>query len=297
MDMKMKNLVLLLVLLSIPVEFVFGSDLFALLPKAEGWQQSEDPAVYSKVNLFEYIDGNCELYFSYGFVRLINAYYSRTSDPQREVTVDIYDMGKPLNAFGVYSSMTHPDYNYAAIGSEAIISPQQIRFWQGSYEIEIRSNFDENNQEILTTFARAIAQNIPESPGLQVFDWLPVQTRVPHSLKYVAKGFLGQDFLPGGIEALYTLNGEDAKGFVVDCGNANQARQYLKRLQAAQAVFEGADMKPFEAHFESYHKYSGYVWAGRFDSWLYGAISQLNPQNARLLANEILKILRSLPSQ
>jgi hypothetical protein len=98
-----------------------------LLPIVSDWQLAEEPKMYTPDNLYDYIDGNCELYFSYGFKSLVSASYKNDKAPEQTVTVDIYDMGTSLGAFGVYSSQSHPDYSFQAMGCEAIVSSQQSR--------------------------------------------------------------------------------------------------------------------------------------------------------------------------
>ncbi|MCK4890483.1 MAG: hypothetical protein KAS97_11180, partial [Candidatus Aminicenantes bacterium] len=72
------------------------------LPKdISGWKKSSTEGYYTPENLFEYINGNAELFISYGFRDLITFTYKK--DESTEITVDIFDMGNPANAYGVFS--------------------------------------------------------------------------------------------------------------------------------------------------------------------------------------------------
>jgi len=286
----MRILLLQFIFILFLFQLVFPSDsvtLSDLLPEIEGWKISDGPHLYNRDNLYEYINGNCELYFSYGFKELISAYYQDLTDPSREITVDIYDQGTVLNAFGVYSSMTHPDYDYAEIGNEAILSSQEIRFWQNRYEVEIRSNISDIAIETLANFARTISQKIPADQAIDEFQWLIKEDQILHTLKYVASGFLGQDFLPGGFEARYDLNGTNVKGFVIGCDDTVQTTKKLQQFFEAQNNFKDAEVKITDHGFQSYHQYIGYLVAKKYDRWLYGAISDSNFEVCHSLAERI----------
>lgn len=271
-----------------------GSDkMEKFLPIVNGWQLIESPKVYTHDNLYDYIDGNCELYFSYGFKSLVSASYKNDKAPEQTVTVDIYDMGTSLSAFGVYSSQSHRDYSYQAIGCEAIVSPQQIRLWQDRFQVEINSSA-ENSEEILSQMARAVSQNLPACQPLAELNWLPPQDQIPHTLKYVAEGFLGQNVLPGGLEALYKIDDQEVRGFAAKCENAEAAKLGLQKYAEAQRGFQGAEVQDKGNHFESYHQYTGYVWAGFAGPWFYGAISSRSADDCRKIAEAIGKNLQAV---
>jgi hypothetical protein len=266
-----------------------------LLPALADWKLAEKPALYTHDNLYDYIDGSCELYFSYGFKGLVSASYEYANDPEQRVTVDIYDMGSPLGAFGVYSSQSHPDYSFQALGCEAIVSSQQIRFWQDRFEVEINNGgVTENSEKLLTQMAQSVAEKLPACQPLTELNWLPQQNQVLHSLKYVADGFLGQDFLPGGFEAIYNIDSVEVRGFVVKCESGETAATSLKKYGEAQRGFQGAELQDRGEYFESYHQYSGHVWAGRQDNWFYGAISPRAIADSRQIAEAIGAHLRTV---
>jgi hypothetical protein len=293
----MRSPVILLIIIFTLFQSAFSSELItlqSLLPEINGWKSTESPHSYNKENLYEYINGNCELYFSYGFKELISAYYRNFADSSQEITVDIYDLGTALNAFGVYSSMIHPDYNYDEIGNEAIISSQEIRFWQDRYEIEIHSNFSETAVESMKYFAHTISQKIPTEKALAEFQWLIKEDQLPHTFKYVARGFLGQDSLPGGFEALYNLNGTVVKGFVVNCKDIEQSRGCLGQFLLAQNRVKEVELQTIEDGFQSYHQYTGYLLVKQYDRWLYGAISEANIEVCQLLTEKIMENLSSI---
>ncbi|NOZ60439.1 MAG: hypothetical protein GXO74_02050, partial [Calditrichaeota bacterium] len=57
--------------------------------------------VYDPENLFEYIDGGADIFLSFGFQQLQVRDFAFDS---LQFTVELYNMGTPLNAFGIYKS-------------------------------------------------------------------------------------------------------------------------------------------------------------------------------------------------
>jgi hypothetical protein len=83
----------------------------SLLPKEppKGWILAEGPRVFTKANLFEHINGQAELFFKYGFQRCTFAVYKDPNNPDRQIDLDIYDMGNVLQAFGIFSRFREED--------------------------------------------------------------------------------------------------------------------------------------------------------------------------------------------
>jgi len=70
-----------------------------------GWTE-ESRSTYDEKTIFEYIDGGAERYLRQGFRRL---YAARYVDAARdELTVDLYDMGKPENAAAIFADTRVP---------------------------------------------------------------------------------------------------------------------------------------------------------------------------------------------
>src|SRR4030065_1838222 len=90
------------------VSLTLGQDttqtsLRSLVPELKGWSLTEPPATFLPGTLFEYIDGAAENYLSYGFRELIVGNYKKGKSTA-SLTVEVYDMGDDLRAYGVYSS-------------------------------------------------------------------------------------------------------------------------------------------------------------------------------------------------
>jgi hypothetical protein len=214
-----------------------SGDMNAFFPEAgtlEGWTQQEKPKHYQSQNLYEYIDGEAELYLSYDFRELAAAGYFKGSPADTFITVDCYDMGDPLNAFGLYSNYRYPGYAYERIGTEGFVSDFGLTFVMGRYFVEIKSS---DTSETCRRAARKISQiisgRIPDRAEFppQVY-MMPASGQSSKTLKYFARDMLNQAFLPEGFEAKYAVGDGEATGFAVLFKTAKEAEEGLKKLKA-----------------------------------------------------------------
>jgi len=114
--------------------------ILALLPQpdaAAGWAWREQPRTYAPDTLYEYINGAADLYLSYGFEEVAVADYVQTEGADGWITVDIYDMGAPLHAFGIYGSERPPDVEAFPVGAQGYVCEGLIAFWQGDYYVKV----------------------------------------------------------------------------------------------------------------------------------------------------------------
>ena len=207
----------------------------------KGWEWEGKPKHYTPQNLYEIIDGEAELYISYGFKELASLLYYRGSAEDTFFVVDIYDMGSALNAFGLYSGFRHPDYRFENIGTEGFVSDYGIKFYKGNYLVDIKvGEFSEKCRRAAWIATGTIAKRIRE-PGraLELIDLLPAENQVPRTLRYIQKEMLNQGFLPGGIEARFTIEGGEVTGFVVVFDSVTAAMRGFNELKAFYAVSGG----------------------------------------------------------
>jgi hypothetical protein len=228
-----------------------------------GWKWEGKPKHYNPQNLYEIIDGEAELYISHGFKELASLLYYRGSAEDTFFVVDIYDMGGALNAFGLYSGFRHPDYRFENIGTEGFVSDYGIKFYKGDFLVDIKvSEFSEKCRRAAWAAAETIARRIRESGRpLETLDWLPAENQVPRTLRYIQKEMLNQGFLPGGIEARYTIEGGEASGFVVEFDSASSALRGFNELKAFYAGSTGLlNVRiPGELSFSAKTPYRGYT--------------------------------------
>ncbi|HQG46470.1 MAG TPA: hypothetical protein PLG50_12495, partial [bacterium] len=201
--------------------------LTSLLPAPladKGWRFDLEPQSYSPDNLFEYIDGEAELYNDYHFVGMVTAAYIKGSDMALSYTVDISELASPLDAFGLYSRHRTPELSFAAIGEEATLSELNLRFYQNRYFVQINAgSFEGEVQDEMLRVARAIVASLPPAAPAHELQLLPQAEQQPHSLQYFTRGMLGQSAFPAGLMARYLVAGDTLQAFLVLTAETRQS--------------------------------------------------------------------------
>jgi len=105
-----------------------------LLPDAPaGWRETNDTRFFSGVDLSDYINGGAEAYFAYGFREVAVREFGDTGGAR--LTVEIYRMDRPENAYGIFS--IDPAGERWPVGADASYGAGLLRFWKGPYFIRI----------------------------------------------------------------------------------------------------------------------------------------------------------------
>lgn len=221
--------------------------LCTFLPQAgtDGWTLTGAPTLYVPGNLWEYIDGNADLFKSFGFQWLASGKYTRMATPDAFITVDIYDMNKPINAFGIYSAERAGNIQYLQIGVQGYRSQDLLIFWQGRYLVKIAAvNAGNNIAPAMTDLAQNVAKAIPDPATIPAMvQLLPTAGRISNTEKYNRRNFLGHGFLTNVVSAQYQISTKKVTGFIIDAGTPQAAKAQISKLQA----FEKADGKAFAA--------------------------------------------------
>jgi hypothetical protein len=204
---------------------------------AEGWVVSGKPATYSPENLFEYLDGGAPRYLGYGFAALVQVRYVREGHPEVGVTLDLYDMGRALGAFGIYSSARPQDVGPREWCAEGYRSGPVAAAWKDRLYLHVAA--DDERPELVELTERLVVSVCARAPGVSspppILASLPREGLVPRSERYVAANLLGHAFLPGGVLATYEIGGRKAEMFFSDLGRDAAAREAIARLRGHYA--------------------------------------------------------------
>lgn len=193
---------------------------------------SAETKFYSS-DLFEYIDGGADAYLDYGLVAMVDEQYKSAS---AEITLDIYNLGSPENAFGIYAAERSPDYHFLPIGTEGYGSDEILNFLQGKFYVKLSAFSDkEKAGPILERLARAVSQRIgPVAPMPDFVSLFPPSNLLPHTIKYVKKAPLGHEFLQPAVMASYA-NGAKPSSLIISSNAGPDAA--LKRVETIKAYF------------------------------------------------------------
>lgn len=242
-------------------------EVMSLVPQPDGgagWQWDFEPEIYTSENLYEYINGEAEVYNDYEFMEMVTASHARRDDPMASVTFDMYDMGTPLNAFGIYSNYRRPELEFGDIGEEAIVSDLNIRFYKGSFFVQVNAgSMDETVKNSLPEYAEKIALSIRETELPATVFILPGDGQVPHTLRYMARGMLGQEAFARSYEAKYRLRSGECSAFLVPKDSADEARTalraFIRNLHQLGQIDELPDidgLTTFSAETEYYGRFT-----------------------------------------
>lgn len=118
-----------------------------------GWTE-QDRKTYDPKTIFDYINGGAERYLRKGFRRLHAARYARGTD---EVTVDLYDLGRPENAAAIFTETPTPKPRPVAACDEALGHEYGLKLRHGQVYGEVTaSRADPALQQAAEAFARAV---------------------------------------------------------------------------------------------------------------------------------------------
>ncbi len=203
-------------------------------PVKAGWVASGEPLTYSPESLFEYLDGGAPRYVGYGFASLVQVRYMREEQPELGVTLDLYDMGRALGAFGIYSSARPPDVAPREWCAEGYRSGPVAAAWKDRLYVHVAA--DEERPDLALLAERLVAAVCARAPGdpspPPLLAALPREGLLPRSERYIAADLLGHAFLPGGVLATYEKGGRRVEVFFSDLGTAAAAREAITRLRA-----------------------------------------------------------------
>jgi hypothetical protein len=169
---------------------------------------------YTKENLYEYVNGHAEYFISAGFISLaVGEYGTEVSEGNEpDVVVDIYDMGKSIQAFGIRSDESGGRFSDIQIGLTGFRTPQGVSFVRGRYYIKI-SAYNENVS--MDIFIENIDSTIEtESDPFPEFSRLPDIGDVV-ATRFIKEAYRGLDFINNVIEREYKIEGETVQVFIV----------------------------------------------------------------------------------
>ena len=95
-------------------------------PSEVGAARTREQKFFSS-DLYQYSDGGADVYLDYGLVAMLHQEYKTSST---DITLDIYNMGAPANAFGIYAAESSPDYHFLPIGAEGYGTNEILNFFQ-----------------------------------------------------------------------------------------------------------------------------------------------------------------------
>ena len=146
------------------------------------WLRVGKPTTYNTETLYKdrIVLSNIypEIYHNYGYQRKAEVeYQSPKFGSVPYILLEIFDMGTPENAFGIFSVNSYPHPKFEWVGCKAIISGKYLWFWKGKYFIQIEGYAIATGiRKAMVALAQATAKRIQDPPQkIPFLDLLPVQ--------------------------------------------------------------------------------------------------------------------------
>ena len=155
----------------------FSTEMSEIVPVSmNGWVCEDNGKYYDPSTLYEYINGGAEVYLAFNFKRLFTRHYLKDGEP--DIIVDLFDMGNPDDAIGVYFNDLR-EGEHAGIAYYSEWMDGSLFFQKNKFFISIIS-FDKTDEawQTVRDLAKIISDKIPEGPHVpDLVEYLPENQR------------------------------------------------------------------------------------------------------------------------
>ena len=169
--------------------------------------------------LWERIDGEAELYRSYGLAASAHALYEDPAAPDRRIDLSVFVFDDPLGAFGLFAAFRPPECAVLPLGNGGCVGDYQGFFWHDHLFVlaDAAGPAASRPADLRTALATAAALLGPPPPRpepLRAFS-RAADTR---TIRYQPQHLLGRAALPPGLEGVaggtpvFLSVGADASG-------------------------------------------------------------------------------------
>ena len=247
-------------------------ELAALVPRVDAWTPSEAPRSFFPENLFEYIDGAAESYLSYDFRELLVVDLVKKGT-EATLTLEIYDMGSPVNAFGIFGAERYPENKAVSIGELGYLEGEALNFMTGRFYVKMLSfGLGAETASVLNEFGAKVAGAVKEKSALPALVMaFPKKGLVAQSEKYIKKNFMGYEFLRDGYVAAYKADGRETEAFFIEAGSEKDAQGMFEKLLEALAGDKQIPER-IALGYHSRNRYGQHLYIGRVRNVLCGVM-------------------------
>ena len=211
------------------------ADARSILPPAsavKGWKQIGAARVYNASNLYDLIDGEAQAVLNYSFVSAAHAEYAPAGASRPALTIDVYDMKDPINAFGLFGS-DRLGGSPVAVGTEGVQVSGGLDFWKGQYVVRtalVQAN--PAGRAAQMAFARAAAARIHGPSARPVMVAMLPPGYPARTETYERVNVAGQSYIQNAVSARYPAAGPQAELSIATFGSSAAARQAYARYQS-----------------------------------------------------------------
>jgi len=252
-------------------------------PKVKGWKPVSDPLTFTADNLWEYINGAAEQFLSYNFQELR---VCDLTDGKVTMTVHIYNMGTPLNAFGIYKSERSKEGNLLAIGTEAVVlPPYQCLMLKDVHYVKVEAFDGEITQALGESLLRALANALSGNDRMpDVFSSFSQDGRIPDSEGFTRESFLGLSELKQCVYVKYRGSGKEIYQVFQILPEGNQTVESQWEALKTKWKVLSADQDMLYRNIP----YTGYVGVHRMGNIIMGVSGTQNENDLKELLDSVM---------
>jgi len=218
----MKRLIIFLLLSTGISSLLTGQDI--IIPDLQGYRKLSDYPVFTRENLWDFIDGAADNYLAYGFEELKVTEYEKGKN---SIKLEIYRHKDNIEAFGIYSSEKSASFRFLNIGTQGYKTDASLNFFKGKYYVKIRTNSKSDKTiRMLETLALKVADALPGEAAMPktLLDF-PENGRNKNGESYINEGVLGHEFLKGAFKATYEISELSFTIYIIDNKNAEDRQK------------------------------------------------------------------------
>jgi hypothetical protein len=199
-----------------------------------GWRTLGDVSQFTADTLYEKIDGRAEQYLDYKFVRLTCVSLVNEQDKSQFIDIYVFDMGRPMQAFGVFSVERSDGLPAVALGREGYRSEASYFFWKGRYYVQVlASNKGTKLAQVGLNVAGTLGKRLKDDGepiwGLTA---LPEKDRIPGTVQYFVTDAMSLDFMKDTYIAQYRKGGAKVMAFLSKQPSPDAAVKTLNSYEA-----------------------------------------------------------------
>jgi hypothetical protein len=240
------------------------------------------PRPFARDTLYEYVNGHAEYYITAGFEGLAVGEYGADAQGQPSLVVNLWDMGKPLHAFGVLMDEAGSDAAPLEGDVLGFRTSNGLSLAHGRYYVQVNS-YAPGIDPAASVGELIGALGQADQAGAAALRF-PALGRVV-ATRFVKESYRGLDMLANAVVRRFERDGVEIEAFLIQ-GSAEQVADIDRQLQAFLAA-EGMGREEITLGHRTIHKVSD-----RYEGdWFYfvagdrlvGVYARLDPALAEIV--------------
>jgi hypothetical protein len=239
--------------------------------EAPGWQLEEDPLVIPGDRIGTYLGPDGVNFARYDVIDVTAGKYAGVGT-NGFATLEIFRFPDFVKSFGAYSVRKTGPIQYFPMQNEAFASKFAVHLWRGPFYVRITGGGTPDGIQSLQRLAGVVAERMPPAPSKPaVFNFFPVDLRIPNSERYSAEEGFGQTALGNSFQASFNVGGDVMEGLIVPAANRVAAAKVLDAYRGLY-IRNGKLLDPIpnlgEDNFTAEDRYLGRAVAFRLDRFV-----------------------------